>query len=102
MAKHHKFRRAYTEAEKRIVWEVLQAIRGRNNSEVARECGLTNGTVSKWRTRMTKCPSMRSVLKVAAAMGLQVGLVEAVEKPEAAQPTLRSGRARNEALPRVH
>ena len=81
MARPFKFKRAYTNAQKELVIEVLGLIRGLSNSEAARECGLSNGTVSKWRTRRTKCPSLSSALKVALANGRTLKIVDEEEKP---------------------
>jgi transposase-like protein len=96
MAIIFRHRRAYTRREREIVLQVLAAIRGMSSSAVARECGLVNSTVSSWRTRRTKCPSMPSVLKVAAALGLTVRLAEADDD------TRTKRRGQNEARPRLN
>jgi transcriptional regulator with XRE-family HTH domain len=80
MAVNFKHKRAYTAAERDLVMKVIEMLRGMSNSEAARECGLVNSTVSKWRTRRTRVPSMKSALKVAVAFGLNIAFVEADEK----------------------
>jgi hypothetical protein len=95
MAINFKHRRAYTAAQKDIVMQVLQLLRGLSNTEAAKECGLANSTVSKWRTRRTQVPSMASALKVATAMGC---VIQIVEKEDEARDERR--RAATEA--RVH
>lgn len=97
MAKIFKFKRAYTAQQKEIVIKILQLLRGMNNSEAARECGVANGTVSKWRTRRTKCPSMTSALKVAAAMGCTLKIVDGDDERDERRP-----RRQAEDRPRVH
>lgn len=79
MARPFKHARKYTQAQKELVVQVLGLLRGLSNSEAAKECGLANSTVSKWRTRRTKCPSLNSALKVALANGRTLRIIEAEE-----------------------
>lgn len=82
--------RAYTEAEKKLVFGVLRAIRDMSGMEVQRVCGVSNSSVSKWRTRQVRVMSMASALKVATALGCRLEFVEVNE--ESATTTSRRTR----------
>jgi transcriptional regulator with XRE-family HTH domain len=102
MAKYPRFKhaRALSAAQKRLTFQVLRLIRGMTSSEIARECGLSPATPSKWRTRRVACPSMTSVLKVLAAFGGRLEIVDDVEVEEKTEAKARRGR--NESRPALH
>jgi transcriptional regulator with XRE-family HTH domain len=60
----------------REVFRVLQAIKGRKSSEVAKNTYVRASTIQAWRTGKTKYPQHHTLAAVARTAGLKYALVE--------------------------
>ena len=91
-----KFQRpAKPEADK-VVFDLMRAMRGFSDADIARDSWLSPGTISKIRTRRTRYPQAGTCREIARRIGCSYGEIQPIDQESATELLARERAAQRE------